>query len=236
MMDCPICSGNLELLGEVPFDRNNSNMPIINSTLMAYYRCVECDFVCCPEMLSWSSQELGEKVYNNEYINFDPDYVETRPKNFATFLLNSINPVFVKNIRHLDYGSGSGILSKELVIKKWKSNSYDPYSSPERPVEKYNFITAFEVFEHSSNIDNTVKDIKEFLDRNGVVLFSTLLANKNTTIDWWYIGARNGHIGILSQKSMKIVASRNNLFFSSLSENIHILQSARSNARGLLGW
>lgn len=235
-MNCMICLGKLKLLGSVDFDRNNAGIPVVNTSKIEYYKCTSCDFLCAPEMLAWSAEKLGKEVYNEDYIKYDPDYLDTRPKNFAKLLIDSIRSNFVQKIKHLDYGSGLGILSQELVKNKWNSTSYDPYSSPVKPSGKFNFITAFEVFEHSSDIYSTIKDIKSMLENNGVVLFSTLLADSNTDIDWWYIGARNGHIGIQSEKSMKIAATRTNIFFSSLNQHLHILQRQRSNIKEVLGW
>lgn len=235
-MHCSICSGVLESIGTIPFDRNNSNVPIVNNTPTEYFRCKECAFICCPEMLQWSSEKLGQEVYNEDYIKYDPEYLDIRPKNSANFLMQTVNRFYYKKLHHLDYGSGMGVMSKELRKHGWNSTAYDPYSNPIRPDRKFDFITAVEVFEHSSNIDKTIKDIKSLLSRNGVILFTTLFGNSKTTIDWWYIGARNGHIGILSEKSMKILAKNNNLFFSSIGENTHILQDARSNIKGILGW
>lgn len=231
-MNCTVCGGILKLLGTVPFDRNNQEVAIVDDTPMEYYRCESCDFLCCPEMLSWTPQDLGNRVYNKDYVIYDPDYLGPRPKNYAQFLKNNVNKAKLKSIKHLDYGSGEGILTQELSKSRWNSSFYDPYSSPVKPAGVYNFITAIEVFEHALNIDETIKDIKSMLDsRNGVILFSTLFADKNTDIDWWYIGARNGHISILSEKSMKILAIRNNLFFSSIGTGMHVLQTTRNSLK-----
>lgn len=229
-----ICSGTrLVALGTIPFDRNNADIPIKNYTPMEYLRCNACNFVFCPEMLTWTPKDLGTRVYNDEYVLYDPDYVETRPKNYAK-IFEKFPAGSAKNIKHLDYGSGSGLMSRELQRKRWDSTCYDPYYSDTKPTGKFNFITAIEVFEHSLNIMDTVADIKDLLDTpTGVICFSTLFADSNTTIDWWYIGARNGHISILSEASMKIIAKEHNLFFSSISQGIHLLQSKRSNYRGL---
>ena len=235
-MNCTVCLGELKLLGSIPFDRNNLDIPTTSTRTISYFKCKNCDFICAPEMLSWSVEKLSKEVYNENYSKYDPDYLDTRPKNYAKSLTSNIMSNFVKKIRHLDYGSGVGLLSQELVNHKWNSASYDPFSNPSQPSGRFNFITAIEVFEHSTNIDTTIKDIKLLLENNGVVLFSTLLANETTDIDWWYIMPRNGHISILSEKSMKILATRNNLFFSSLNENVHILQSKRNNKKEVLGW
>jgi hypothetical protein len=145
----------------------------------------------------------------------------------------SFSPLAVKNFKHLDYGSGAGVMSGILRDSGWNSIAYDPYSSPVRPAGKFNFITAIEVVEHSANIIATIEDMKSFLTNDGVIMFSTLLADKDTKLDWWYIGARNGHIGILSDASLKIIGKRTGMFFSSMRPNLHLLQSNRSNYAAL---
>lgn len=234
LCNCKICGGENRLLGAVPFDRNNAGVPIVDSTPMEYYQCTVCDAVSCPEMLSWSPNDLGDRVYNSDYVKYDPDYLGVRPKNNANTLIELFKHKRNK-FSHLDYGSGEGILSKELIkYNKWNSESYDPYSNNTRPVSKYDFITSFEVFEHSLDVDATIKDIKSFLKRDGVILFSTLFATPNTNIDWWYIGARNGHINILSEKSMKILAIKNNMYINSISQGLHVLQPTRNSLKNLL--
>ena len=235
-MSCPICGGIEVSLGTVPFDRNNAGVPVVNMTPMEYHRCTTCNFIYCAEMLAWTPEDLGAKVYNEEYIKYDPDYTGLRPRNYADYFCAAIPPSKAKTFRHLDYGSGQGIMCDELNKRGWNSAPYDPYSHKEPPVGKFKLITAIEVFEHSLNVDNTIKDIVQYLDRGGVIIFSTQLADFNTTIDWWYIGARNGHISILSALSMKMLAIRNNLYFSSLNQGIHILQRNRRDAHNLLGF
>lgn len=235
-MQCHICNSTTVSLGTVPFDRNNAGVAIINDTPMEYVKCTNCSAVSCPEMLKWTSEDLGQKVYNAEYVKYDPDYMGTRPKNYAEMLIDITERNNVRKIKHLDYGSGQGIMSEELIKKKWNSSHYDPYSSPDRPEGTYNFITAIEVFEHALDIDSTILDIKSFLEsRKGVILFSTQFADTTTDINWWYIGARNGHINILSEVSMKILATRHGLFFSSLHSGLHLLQYTRNNYRELIG-
>ncbi len=56
-------------------------------------------------MIQWLLDDFSKKVYNDEYISVDPDYVKVRPEANA----NNINQIFStkkKEIKHLDYGSG----------------------------------------------------------------------------------------------------------------------------------
>jgi 2-polyprenyl-6-hydroxyphenyl methylase/3-demethylubiquinone-9 3-methyltransferase len=187
-------------------------------------------------MLIWTPEQLGIEVYNDTYVNYDPDYKEVRPSNWAHTFYSSIDYRYLKNIRHLDYGGGSGIMSKILKNRNWESTSYDPYyENNVRPQGKYNLITAIEVVEHALDIRKTLDDIISFLDKTGVLVFSTLLANKKTDIDWWYIGARNGHISILSVDSLKLLAKERNMYFQSINEGLHILQPTRNTVTEQIG-
>ena len=234
-MKCPICNNYASVLGQVTFDRNNAKVPESNLTLMHYHKCDDCSLVFCKEMLDWTVEQLGTLVYNDEYIKYDPDYLDLRPRNYARFFMDQFPTYEARTVKHLDYGSGLGLMAKELSKYGWNSSSYDPYTSPAKPTTKFKLITAIEVFEHSRDIDATIKDIKSMLDSDGVVIFSTQLVPKDVTIDWWYIGARNGHIGMLSAASLKILAIRNEMYFSSLNEGIHVLQSHRGNLQKALG-
>lgn len=220
-------------MGTIPFGTNNEKIPVVDNTPMEYAKCDACYSVFCPEMLTWTPEQLGEKVYNDEYVKYDPAYISERPKNYAE-MFRSFPAVSPHNIIHLDYGSGSGAMAEVLRKYRWNSSCYDPYSSSEKPDSKFNLVTAIEVVEHSLNIDETIVDMKKFLDLDkGLICFSTQFADKDSKIDWWYIGARVGHISILSEQAMKIVATRHNLFLHSINYGLHLLQPKRSNYRGI---
>lgn len=228
-MNCYICKGNLEHFGTIPFGKNRENLPIVDTTPIKYYRCCSCGFICSPEMLSWSTEELSRRVYNEDYSKIDTGYSGIR----ATSWANSLDRVFPKvchpRMVHLDYGSGDGDLSKLLVEKKWNSTSYDPFSSPNKPIIKFNFITAVEVIEHTTNIFDTLEDIKKYLVKDGVIMFSTLLVPKIVNIDWWYICARAGHIGLHTEKSLKLACKKVGLIYSRETIDLHLARRKGAN-------
>jgi 2-polyprenyl-3-methyl-5-hydroxy-6-metoxy-1,4-benzoquinol methylase len=230
-MSCQICGSKLKSLGTIPFDKNGANVEIVDDTPFEYHQCTECSAIFCLEMLTWSSEKFSEKVYNADYVKIDPAYLDERPINYADFLNKHLGPL--KKYKHLDYGCGAGIMCKILREKGWDSVGYDPFSHNVPPNEKFKFITAIEVIEHSQDLDKTIKDVKQYLHRDGVFLFSTLLADRKTDIDWWYLCVRGGHINIQSEKSLKIVAKNNGMSFSSLADNVHIMQRTRNNLKGL---
>lgn len=231
-MKCYICNGVLKSLGTIPFGQNIGTLECTDFTPVEYHKCTKCNFICCLDMLQWDQEQFATKIYNEDYIILDPGYGGVRAKNVCDFM-----EYFFRDTRnkpkHLDYGSGEGFLSDLLKPKKWSSDNYDPFTSPSKPTGKYKLITAVEVFEHSTNIFRTIEEILSMLDRGGVILFTTKFGDSTTPIDWWYICARSGHIGILSLDSMLIIAKKYGLFLHSFSEDYHMLQSTRNNFKQL---
>ena len=229
-MECRICAGELKSLGTVPFDKNNADVPVVNNTPIEYFKCSKCYCIVCPEMLNWTPAQLGAFIYNSKYEVYDPDYkTGARAKEYADFL-RGLLPNFKG--RHLDYGSGEGLLSKELG---WLSTNYDPFSNTERPTGLFHLITAVEVFEHSTDLDSVIKDMIQYLDKRGAIYFSTKLSSKDikANTDWSYVAPRNGHINIQSRESLIILAKKNNLFFDSMNDGSHVLQFTRNNFKDL---
>lgn len=232
MIKCKICDGLLESIGSVQFDRNNAEVTPTSDIYMEYYKCSGCGAICCPTMLDWTPEELGRVVYNQDYVKYDTEYVTIRPHNYAKFFRDYCN---TNKFRHLDYGSGTGAMSTKLKEYGGNSTAYDPYSNNILPEGKFKVITAIEVVEHSLDVEKTFQDMLTYLDKNGVIIFSTLLADEICDINWWYIGARNGHINIQSKQSLKTIAIKNGLYFGSINTNIHVLQANRNDCKNLLG-
>ncbi|SGZ90176.1 HlpA protein [Bathymodiolus thermophilus thioautotrophic gill symbiont] len=180
-------------------------------------------------MYQWSLDDFSKKIYNDEYINIDPDSLKTRPEENA----NNINQFFLekkKEIRHLDYGGGNGLLSDLLTKQGWDSSSYDPFVNRDvniKNLKKFDLITAFEVFEHVPDVDNLMLELSTLIKEDGIVLFSTLLSDgnleKNKRINWWYVSPRNGHISVFSKNSLAILAKNHQFNTNSFSAGFHIL-------------
>ena len=229
---CPICASAAKLFDVVDFNKSCeecrgkflelSGMPVY------YSRCTHCGFCYAPEIAEWSLEQFEDKIYNQDYINIDPDYLEARPKGNAGFLLS----LFANQklpASHLDYGGGNGLLSQFLSQHGWNSASYDPFVDRSLAIDevgKFELITAYEVFEHVPDVQQLMVNLGALLAKNGVVFFTTLLADQyvlaNQRLNWWYAAPRNGHISLYTKASLAILAKQHGLNFHSFSPLVHV--------------
>jgi FkbM family methyltransferase len=230
-VECPACGGTCKPLDVVDFGKAclvpTGVGPPISGIPVYYYSCGTCRFCFAPDFSKWTLGDFEQQIYNDDYILFDPDYLDIRPRNNAKALLELFG-AGKGEIKHLDYGGGNGLLSRLLRQAGWNSVSYDPFVDRDLKPEElgtFNLITAYEVFEHVPDIQALMKNLTTLLDEAGVVLFSTLLndgeLHSNTRITWWYASPRNGHISLFSHQSLQSLASRAGLVFHSFSPGLH---------------
>jgi SAM-dependent methyltransferase len=229
---CPVCNEACSLLDVVDFNKSceeaRGKFLGLAGIPVYYALCGKCGFCFAPELVTWELEEFEERIYNDEYVFVDPDYIETRPRANAANLIAMFGDR-ARSIKHLDYGGGSGLLAKVLSESSWQSISYDPFVDRNVSIEqlgKFDLITAFEVFEHVPDVQELMSNLRSLLSQNGLVLFSTLLLdgniNSNQRISWWYASPRNGHISLFSRKSLVILAQDSGLNFGSFSEGSHV--------------
>lgn len=220
---CPVCGGPCSLFDVVDFNKPCKEVidkfPSLSGIPVYYALCSNCGFCFAPEFMAWKLEDFEEKVYNDEYVLVDPDCIETRPLANATYLISMFGEQ-AHSIKHLDYGGGNGLLVKLLSESNWQSISYDPFMDRNISIEqlgKFDLVTAFEVFEHVSDIQGLMSNLRSLLAPNGLVMFSTVLSDgniyPNQRLNWWYASPRNGHISLFSRKSLEILAQNNGFDF-----------------------
>ena len=229
---CPICKDKAVLRDVVDFNRNcegiiDEQFPVLGKAVY-YAKCKSCDLIYAPEFSNWSHEDFAREIYNEKYSLIDPDYLIDRPKR-NKILINNIFMNGKTEIKHLDYGGGNGSLSELLKSDGWDSTSFDPFSESENQKinsdEKFNLITAFEVFEHVADPNELINDISRFASDNCLIFFSTGIHDNQITsekrLDWWYVAPRNGHITIYSHTSLQILANKHGLKFGSMGSSFH---------------
>jgi SAM-dependent methyltransferase len=229
---CPVCKANGVLLDVVDFNKSceearGKHLPLAGIPVY-YVLCDSCRFCWALELNQWPLAKFKDCIYNADYISVDPDYLEVRPTANAK-RLRAMFPNLPSDIRHLDYGGGNGLLSKLLRESNWDSVSYDPFVDGEVDpgrFGRFDFITAYEVFEHVPDLQILLTSLCALLTHNSLLLFSTLISDGNIEtkkrLDWWYASPRNGHISLFSRKSLSILAEGRGFKFGSFSNGLHV--------------
>lgn len=229
---CPVCGEQCSLFDVVDLNKSCEEMRgkrlHLSGVPVYYARCSGCGFCFAPELYQWSQEEFSRRIYNDQYIQVDPDYLEVRPQANAK-MLQSMFPTLPALVRHLDYGGGNGLLSRTLGEAGWNSTSYDPFVNTGVDIGQlgqFDLITVFEVFEHVPDVLGLMANLKSALVPNGLILFSTLLSDGNIhpsqRLGWWYASPRNGHISLFSRKSLTLLAKTSGLKLGHFSDGFHV--------------
>jgi hypothetical protein len=247
---CKCCAGGTERFAVL--DSNRSGQDRFGRVFpesdeyFTYWQCSVCGFVFSMDLDQLTSAELGRRIYNEDYLRADPDFLEQRPRFFAALLDRLLGPV-KERIRGLDFGGGTGLLGTLMCERGFPEyETYDPYfGGSSVPRGRYNLMTAFEVMEHSRDPLATVREMLSLLEPGGVVLLSTILLPKDADPSWWYIAPRNGHISIYSNRALRVLARRVGARCLSMDDGLHLLfveagwlprWIARRQARTMLYW
>jgi len=228
---CKCCGRPAELYGVVDFHKNcnikQGNVLPLSGIPIYYHQCAACGFIFTSAFDGFSPEDFARHIYNSEYIQVDPQYLDVRPnanaKEIAYLLKES------KSIRILDYGGGSGHLAARLRSLGFADvYTYDPFvpESAARPTGKFDLVLSYEVAEHSPTPRETFSEMTSFLNEQGIVVFSTLVQPPQIDqigVLWWYIAPRNGHVSIYSANSLRALANPLGFQLLSFNQDLHVL-------------
>lgn len=230
---CPVCrQDKARLLDTVDFSKSceeaNGKFLPRSGIGVDYFLCGHCGFCFAPEFRNWTVEEFERRIYNDDYVQVDPDYTQKRPE-VSTTLVDGLFGSARERLAHLDYGSGSGLLSRLMRERGWNSKTYDPFVDRNTQIQdlgEFDLVTAFEVFEHVSDIAGLLSNLDRLLKPEGLLLFSTLLSDGNIArgkpLTWWYASPRNGHISLFSEKSLLLFMAQGGFDLHSLSAGLHL--------------
>lgn len=211
---------------------NNSVVPIFKTIILnkynvEYYQCNNCQFIQTEEPF-WLKE-----AYESAITKLDIGLV-SRNVHFSNVIEDwLLREVFNPNGIFLDYAGGYGLfvrLMRDKGFDFYREDLYcenlfaDYFDLIDKPFnQKFDVITAFEVFEH---LENPIDGLKKMLAYSDTIIFSTELQpsiNLNP-IAWWYFVPQTGqHISLFSYASLQRLASLENLTLYSNMKNMHIL-------------
>jgi hypothetical protein len=223
---CKICGSETYPFDIVDFNKSCelSFYPMgLSGIPVLYRRCSKCEFIFTDFFDNFTGEQWRKYVYNDEYAKVDPEYLHIRPRHNARMIDAFLAP-WKKSIVGLDYGGGNGATKDLLRANGWAFDSFDPFAhndmSPGR-LERYNFCSAIEVFEHTTDPAGSLSAIMERVSPDRlIVMVSTLLNDKRvpneTRLSWWYAAPRNGHVSLYSSKSLMILGAAFGLSYTNV--------------------
>jgi hypothetical protein len=175
---------------------------------VTYWRCATCGFVQTEEPY-WL-----EEAYSN-----DVSALDLGPVNRCVTLSEKtralILALFDWTGRFLDYGAGFGMFVRRMRDIGFDFRYYDKYSqnlfakgfeAQLEGAERFELITAFEVFEHMAEPMAELQRLFSFADS---IFFTTEVMPERypKPPDWWYYAPQHGqHIAFYSRASLRNVA------------------------------
>jgi hypothetical protein len=227
-LPCKACGASSPPFGAVSLHRvvgRPDPGPGESEPLLQHQRCPNCGLIFTGALDHWSEADFQSQIYNEGYVEVDPDYVTVRPLNFANLFRRFASAR--GEIRMLDYGGGAGLMAEELRRSGFDCQTYDPFSEAfrERPTGRFNLISCIETLEHLPQPRDTIADLVSFADDQVLVVFSTLLQPPDIEaqgLGWWYVGPRNGHITFYTANALAGLWAFKGFGYRALNSGLHV--------------
>ena len=146
----------------------------------------------------WNTDQFTEYIYNEDYHNVDPDFIQVRPQSQADHFIYKLQD-WGKRLTILDYGGGKGAFGVLMREAGFDVTACDPIYADGMPEarKQFDLITCNEVWEHVPDPHDLVQTLDTYLKPDGVIWVGTHcvpddIEELGTT--WWYFAPRNGHI------------------------------------------
>lgn len=199
---------------------------ILGKYTVDYFQCKNCGLIQT-EKPYWLKE-----AYSSAIINSDTGII------FRNNALSKMTSIFMlllgRRSKVIDYGGGYGLTTRMLRDIGIDCYWTDKYAQnifakgfEHKCKNKYDVVTAFELFEHLENPIKEVENITKTYKQKDII-FSTMLHNGKPQGDWWYFVPEGGqHITLYTKKSLEILAKKYGMKLSTNNRSIHIFSKKR---------
>ena len=220
-MNCKICNSQTKIA---------FREKVLKKYDVNFYSCVNCGF-----LFSADPYWLDE-AYKSA-ITYSDTGIVVRNTQFSKITSVIIDLYFNRKNKFVDYAGGYGLFTRMMRdigfdfywTDKYCENLFAKgFDHTESNTEKYELLTAFEVFEH---LVNPVVELEKMLGFGRNIIFSTELlpATIPDPKEWWYYNFIHGqHVSFYSYESLNALAQKFNLNFYSM-KGIHIFTEKKLN-------
>lgn len=198
-ISCKICNARSAFFGKAD---------VLKKYRVHYFRCEMCGFIQT-ETPYWL-----EEAYCSAIASQDVGIMQ---RNLLNCELTSavLNLLFPNMSSAIDYGAGHGMFVRLMRDKGYNFRWSDLHATNDyaRGFEfeegsTYDFLTAFEVFEH---LVDPVTELSKLMNLSDNVFVSTYIVPKPAPrlSDWWYFVPSTGqHISFYTVESLRLLAAR----------------------------
>ncbi|MFW6366624.1 MAG: class I SAM-dependent methyltransferase [Spirochaetota bacterium] len=186
MEHCPLC-------------RHDASVLFHTDKFRIYLRCTVCDLVYVPDEMILSSDRERERYLEHNNSIDDEGYIG--------FLSRSLLPllnVCSAESRILDFGSGPvPVLSTLIKDLGLAVASYDPFFQNDESVlnARYDVIISTEVFEHITNLSETLRLLFSILNSDGRLIIQTSFYPDKEAFRGWHYKNDLTHIRFFSMNT-----------------------------------
>lgn len=194
-----------------------------------YFKCSHCGFVQTSEPI-WI-----EEAYSSAITSLDIGLLD-RNIQLRTAVTKILDACFPEAKIMLDYAGGYGVfvrLMRDAGFNFYREDKFceniftKHFDISDAGANKFDVVTAFEVFEH---FVNPLEEIEKVLTFSDHLIFSTQLtpANEKELEDWWYMAPETGqHVAFYSPASMELLAKKFNKNYYAKGTWLHLFTSKK---------
>lgn len=188
----------------------------------SYWQCIDCDLVFVPP--EFHLDTTAEKAYYDLHEN---DPADPRYRRFLSRLAEPLLTQLSKDDSGLDFGCGPGpALAQMLAEAGMTVHLYDHFYVPDASVweQRYDFITATEVFEHLHAPMQEIERLFAILKPGGWLGIMTKRVRNQTAFTQWHYITDPTHICYYSEATFAWIATRWNAELAFPAADVALLQ------------